>query len=107
MPIDFEKLSWYRFSFDTIPRPKSWKQARDWYRTGWNRSVDSIPQSLEVLGRKLEVEYDFLTFIHGCGILDQTVYPALSEDFWDEVVRLFKEMPGRINGRSVRFGATV
>lgn len=51
----------------------------------WSGSPTSIT---EVSTHCLRVQYDVLTFIFRCGIVDHIVCPALSKDFWEEVVRL-------------------
>lgn len=55
-----------------------------------NRGLDrsAMPMKVQVLGHKLQVNYDPSAFTSGCGIVDQVVYPFQSEDFWDEVVEL-------------------
>lgn len=51
---------------------------------------------------KLQVDYKFLAFIYGCGIVDQVTYPFQPEDLWNEIVELVKwrknRPPSVING---------
>lgn len=87
---DLKKRSRCRFSYDMISRPKQWKQAREWYEKRLGLAIHTSPMKIQVSERRLRSNFDFLSFIHGCGIVDQIVYPAASEDFWEEVVGLIK-----------------
>lgn len=43
---------------------------------------------IELSEHRLRLNFDFYSFIRGCGIVDQVVCPALSRDFWKEVAGL-------------------
>lgn len=97
-----KKRSRCRFSYDRITRPKQWKQAREWYEKRLGLAIHTSPMKIEGSERRLRLNFDFLSFIHGCGIVDQVVFPALSEDFWEEVVGLIRwqeKIPDMIKDR--------
>lgn len=69
---------------------KQWKQKQFQYWQENTHGPGRIPRlmKVQVLGHKLQLNYDFLAFVSGCGIVDQVVYPSQSENFWDEVMEL-------------------
>lgn len=82
-----------------ISDKKRWK--RELAQSQWRKplipSSKPTPMQLEVLGHKLRISYDFLTFIYGCGVVDQVVCPGLSAEFWQEVVELVKWQEKRLD----------
>lgn len=86
---------------------KRWKQklARCQLGKGPGEDVNSnrAPMQFEVSGSRLRLNYDFFTFNYGCGTVDHVVCPALSEDFWEEIVVLFRRREKRLGLVKDRF----
>lgn len=53
-------------------------------------SHDSTFLNIKVVEHKLQVNYSFLAFMYGCGIVDQVIYHFQPEDLWNEIVELVR-----------------
>lgn len=67
---------------------KRWKQKLA--QCQWKGGSAQAPMQFEVSGSRLRLNYDFFTFAYGCGTVDHVVCPALSGDFWEEIVGLVR-----------------
>lgn len=99
LPLSILKVS--------LSESKRWKQKLA--QCQWNEDPGQgvkgspAPMQFEVSGSRLRLNYDFFTFTYGCGTVDHVVCPALSEDFWEEIVGLVRRREKRLGLVKYRF----